>query len=180
MSKRANEMENGGLDKKIKTDNIDSQLINQDKNDNAADVDDKSSLAASVARLEEENMNESMMGLQQSSKPVHGSEEWHKQRKENHKNVERRRRESINAGIKELASLIPTSDTNKSQILQRAVEYIKRLKENETNNIEKWTLEKLLTEQAVTELDNSNQKLKAELEKCYIEIENYKRLLEKK
>lgn len=114
------------------------------------------------------------------AKPLHGSDEWHKQRKENHKNVEKRRRENINMGIKELAALIPTPDTNKSQILQRAVEYIKRLKENETNNIEKWTLEKLLTEQAVTELDNSNQKLKLELEKCYREIENYKKLLEKK
>lgn len=110
----------------------------------------------------------------QGLKPQHGSDEWHRQRKENHKEVERRRREAINLGIKELASLIPTTDTNKAQILQRAVEYIKRLKENENNNIEKWTLEKLLTEQAVSELSASNEKLKQELERAYREIEHLK------
>ncbi|CUM63761.1 uncharacterized protein PRCAT00001345001 [Priceomyces carsonii] len=117
------------------------------------------------------------------SKPQHGSDEWHRQRRENHKEVERRRRESINQGIKELAALIPTNDTNKSQILQRGVEYIKRLKENESNNIEKWTLEKLLTEQAVSELSASNEKLKQELERAYREIEQWKKVakdLEKK
>lgn len=111
-----------------------------------------------------------------AGKPQHGSEEWHRQRRENHKEVERRRRESINVGIKELAELIPTTDTNKAQILQRAVEYIKRLKENENNNIEKWTLEKLLTEQAVNELSASNDKLKLELEGAYREIEQWKEL----
>lgn len=115
-----------------------------------------------------------------SEKPAPGSDEWHKLRRENHKEVEKRRRDNINSGIRELAALIPTSDTNKAQILQRAVEYIKRLKENETNNIEKWTLEKLLTEQAVSELDASNSKLKQELERAYREIEHYKRLAEKK
>lgn len=110
------------------------------------------------------------------NKPIHGSDEWHKLRRENHKEVERRRRESINAGIKELAALIPTSDTNKAQVLQRAIEFIKRLKENETNNIEKWTLEKLLTEQAVSELDASNTKLKQELERAYREVDHWKKV----
>lgn len=114
------------------------------------------------------------------SKPAPGTEEWHKLRRENHKEVEKRRRDNINSGIRELAAIIPTNDTNKAQILQRAVEFIKRLKENETNNIEKWTLEKLLTEQAVSELDASNNKLKQELERAYREIEHYKRLVEKK
>lgn len=115
-----------------------------------------------------------------SSKPQHGSEEWHKQRRENHKEVERRRRDSINLWIKELANLIPTSDTNKLQILQRAVEFIKRLKENESNNIEKWTLEKLLTDQAVSELSASNEKLKVELQKAYREAEHWRRVAEDK
>ncbi|CAI5759188.1 unnamed protein product [Candida verbasci] len=113
-------------------------------------------------------------GSDSKDKPAHGSEEWYRLRKENHKEVERRRRESINIGIKQLAQLIPTTDTNKAQILQRAVEYIKRLKENENNNIEKWTLEKLLTEQAVSELSASNEKLKQELERAYREIEHLK------
>lgn len=115
-----------------------------------------------------------------SSKPPHGLEEWHRVRRENHKEVERRRRESINQGIKELAVLIPTPDTNKAQIIQRGVEFIRRLKENENNNIEKWTLEKLLTEQAVSELNASNEKLKAELERAYREIEQLRRKLDEK
>ena len=115
-----------------------------------------------------------------NSKPPHGSDEWHRIRRENHKEVERRRRDLINAGIKELAALIPTPDTNKAQILQRAVEFIKRLKENENNNIEKWTLEKLLTEQAVSELNASNEKLKAELERAYREIDSLRRQLDEK
>ncbi|OWB56672.1 hypothetical protein B5S28_g2583 [[Candida] boidinii] len=108
-------------------------------------------------------------------KPAPGTEEWHKQRKLNHKEVERRRRLSINTGIQELQSVIPSNDTNKSQIIKRAVEYIKRLKENENTNIEKWTLEKLITDQAVNELANSNEKLKIELEKAYREIEHWKK-----
>lgn len=115
-----------------------------------------------------------------NSKPPHGSDEWHRIRRENHKEVERRRRDLINAGIKELAALIPTPDTNKAQILQRAVEFIRRLKENENNNIEKWTLEKLLTEQAVSELNASNEKLKAELERAYREIDSLRRQLDEK
>lgn len=114
------------------------------------------------------------------NKPQHGTEAWHRLRRENHKEVERRRRESINSGIKDLAALIPTADTNKAQILQRAVEFIRRLKENENSNIEKWTLEKLLTEQAVSELNASNEKLKAELERAYREIEQLRRTLSEK
>lgn len=125
------------------------------------------------------NLNPTTLGPSQP-KPPHGSDEWHKQRRENHKEVERRRRESINHGIKELANLIQCNDTNKSQILQRAVDFIRRLKENETNNIEKWTLEKLITEQAVSELNGSNEKLKQELERTYREIEHWKRKAEEK
>jgi hypothetical protein len=66
--------------------------------------------------------------------------------------VERRRRETINEGINELAKIVPGCEKNKGSILQRAVQYIQQLKENETQNIEKWTLEKLLTEQAIQQL----------------------------
>lgn len=79
--------------------------------------------------------------------------------------VERRRRETINEGINELAKIVPGCEKNKGSILQRAVQYITQLRENETKNIEKWTLEKLLTEQAIAELSGSVDKLKAELER---------------
>ena len=40
----------------------------------------------------------------------------------------------------------------KGAILSRAVQYIHHLKENEARNIEKWTLEKLLMDQATGDL----------------------------
>ncbi|KAF8292332.1 hypothetical protein DL93DRAFT_2029657, partial [Clavulina sp. PMI_390] len=82
-------------------------------------------------------------------------EDWTRQRKDNHKEVERRRRGAINQGINELSALMPTngsSDKAKGAILTRAVQYIRLLKENETRNIEKWTLEKLLMDQAMGDL----------------------------
>jgi len=103
-------------------------------------------------------------------KPPVGSDEWLKQRRANHKEVERRRRETINEGINELAKLIPEDEKNKGRIIARAVQYIQHLKEQETSNLEKWTLEKLLCEQAISELSlqvetlkHQNSQLKAQL-----------------
>ena len=89
--------------------------------------------------------------------------------------VERRRRETINEGINELAKIVPGDDKNKGAILQRGVNYITSLKENEKRNIEKWTLEKLLTDQAISELSSSNDKLKNELERAYNEAAKWKK-----
>ncbi|KAB8302208.1 hypothetical protein EYC80_005653 [Monilinia laxa] len=114
-------------------------------------------------------------GRGSTSKPVVGSDEWHKVRKDNHKEVERRRRETINEGINELAKIVPGCEKNKGSILQRAVQFITQLKENETQNIEKWTLEKLLTEQAIAELSASNDKLKTECERAWREVETWKK-----
>lgn len=96
-------------------------------------------------------------------------------RRDNHKEVERRRRETINEGINELAKIVPGCEKNKGSILQRAVQYIQQLKENEAQNIEKWTLEKLLTEQAIAELTTNNDKLKAECERAWREAETWKK-----
>jgi transcriptional regulator CBF1 len=90
--------------------------------------------------------------------------------------VERRRRETINEGINELAKIVPGCEKNKGQILARAVEFIVQLKENESQNLEKWTLEKLLTEQAIAELSDSNDKLKNECERLFREMEAWKKL----
>ncbi|KAJ6487616.1 hypothetical protein C8R45DRAFT_993772 [Mycena sanguinolenta] len=85
-----------------------------------------------------------------------GSDEWVRQRKDNHKEVERRRRGNINDGINELGRIVPsgagTENAAKAAILSRAVQYIHHLKENEARNIEKWTLEKLLMDQAMGDL----------------------------
>ncbi|KAF2443823.1 hypothetical protein P171DRAFT_432992 [Karstenula rhodostoma CBS 690.94] len=113
-----------------------------------------------------------------SHKPTVGSEEWHKVRRDNHKEVERRRRETINEGINELAKIVPGCEKNKGSILQRAVQFITQLKENEQQNIEKWTLEKLLTEQAITELSTSCDKFKGECQRAWDECAIYKRACE--
>ncbi|KAG7087730.1 hypothetical protein E1B28_013676 [Marasmius oreades] len=109
-----------------------------------------------------------------------GSDEWARMRKDNHKEVERRRRSNINEGINELGRIVPNGSGEKSKgaILSRAVQYIHHLKENEARNIEKWTLEKLLMDQAMgdlqaqleevrnmwTEERNGRQRVEAELE----------------
>ncbi|KAJ1919487.1 basic helix-loop-helix protein [Mycoemilia scoparia] len=109
-----------------------------------------------------DNNNNNSGGI--SSKPPIGSPEWHRLRRESHKEVERRRRETINEGITELANLIPGAERNKGRILQQAVSYIRQLKETEASNIEKWTLEKLLTEQAINQLSAQVDSQKRKIE----------------
>lgn len=58
--------------------------------------------------------------------------------------------------------------------MQRAVQFITQLKENEAQNIEKWTLEKLLTEQAISELSASCDKFKSECQRAWAELEVWK------
>ena len=58
------------------------------------------------------------------------------------------------------------------------MQFITQLKENEQQNIEKWTLEKLLTEQAITELSASCDKFKAECQRAWDECQIYKRACE--
>jgi bHLH factor len=52
---------------------------------------------------------------------------WHERRKENHKRVERKRREMINRAMDDLSAVIPGNDKNKSKLLGRAVQHIKAL-----------------------------------------------------
>ncbi|KII90086.1 hypothetical protein PLICRDRAFT_78617, partial [Plicaturopsis crispa FD-325 SS-3] len=94
-----------------------------------------------------------------------GSEEWSRQRKDNHKEVERRRRGNINEGINELGRIVPNGSGEKAKgaILSRAVQYIHHLKENEARNIEKWTLEKLLMDQAMGDLQAQLGETRAQL-----------------
>ncbi|KAF9925560.1 basic helix-loop-helix protein [Linnemannia zychae] len=70
------------------------------------------------------------------AKPAPGSEEWHRIRRDNHKEVERRRREHINAGINDLAAVIPNSDKNKGAILRQAVNYIATIQEAQVKMME--------------------------------------------
>lgn len=78
------------------------------------------------------------------------------------KEVERRRRGNINEGINELGRIVPNGSGEKAKgaILSRAVQYIHHLKENEARNIEKWTLEKLLMDQAMGDLQTQLEEMK--------------------
>lgn len=116
--------------------------------------------------------------VDKEEKPAVGSDEWHRQRRENHKQVERRRRETINDGINEIARIVPGCEKNKGSILQRAAIYIRQLKEAETATVEKWTLEKLLTDQAISELNRQVEVLKVELDRVRAENGYLKRELE--
>ncbi|KAG8871796.1 basic helix-loop-helix protein [Tulasnella sp. 331] len=108
-------------------------------------------------------------------------EEWNRQRKDNHKEVERRRRGNINQGINELAAIVPNSSGSekaKGAILTRAVQYIHSLKDNEARNIEKWTLEKLLMDQAMGDLQHQLEEAKRRWEMEFEARMNYEREVE--
>ncbi|KAM0751516.1 hypothetical protein T439DRAFT_324700 [Meredithblackwellia eburnea MCA 4105] len=91
-------------------------------------------------------------------------------RKDNHKEVERRRRETINDGINDLKKIVPGCEKNKGSILQRAVQYIQQMKEDEARNIEKWTLEKLLMDQSMGDLRDEVEGFRKHVD--IIEVEN--------
>ncbi|KAL1974554.1 hypothetical protein VTN31DRAFT_4758 [Thermomyces dupontii] len=114
-----------------------------------------STAAAVYAAREAQNMNQ--------TKPAVGSPEWHALRKNNHKEVERRRRETINEGINQIAQLVPNCDKNKGAILQRAIEYIVQLQEERKQMNTRWEQNNLTTTQALNEISAQNAKLKAEV-----------------
>ncbi|SPO32394.1 related to centromere binding factor 1 [Ustilago trichophora] len=100
--------------------------------------------------------------------------ELDRQRKDNHKEVERRRRSAINDGITQLSHIVPGCDaknTNKGAIIHAAVRYIQDLKHNEASNIEKWTLEKLLMDQAMGDLTAQLDEARAQVERLRAELD---------
>ncbi|SCZ94393.1 BZ3500_MvSof-1268-A1-R1_Chr12-2g03869 [Microbotryum saponariae] len=131
---------------------------------------------------------------EEGGEKLHTEQEWNRTRKDNHvrllsaflvdakrlntdphpscpqKEVERRRRETINEGINELKNIVPGCEKNKGSILSRAVQYIQQLKDREATLkdkeatlIEKWTLEKLLSDQTTSDLKREVEKLREEL-----------------
>lgn len=103
-------------------------------------------------------------------KPPPGSPEWHRMRRDMHKEVERRRRDGINQGITELAKIVPGCERAKGSILARAVQYIQQLRETSSANIDKWTLEKLLTDRAIDNLSMQLANLQREKELLQLRV----------
>ncbi|KAK0536678.1 basic helix-loop-helix protein [Tilletia horrida] len=100
--------------------------------------------------------------------------EGERARKDSHKEVERRRRAAINAGLDSLAEIVPGSgdpkSANKNAIIASAVTYIRELKENEAASIEKWTLEKLLMDQALADITVQLEEKKRECEQLRLAL----------
>lgn len=62
-----------------------------------------------------------------SRRPSAETPEARQNRRENHRLIERRRRETINNGINELARVVPGQPKNRGTIILKAVEYIDEL-----------------------------------------------------
>ncbi|KAI8877799.1 hypothetical protein K501DRAFT_229606 [Backusella circina FSU 941] len=143
----------------------------QQQQQNSPQLQYQQSSPSQVANETETNKGDSntTTSTKDDLKPPVGSDEWHRLRRENHKQVERRRRETINEGINDIARIVPGCEKNKGSILHRAAAYIRQLKENESSTLEKWTLEKLLTDQAINELNRQVEILKVELDRVHQE-----------
>lgn len=77
--------------------------------------------------------------------------------------VERRRRETINEGINEIAKMVPGCEKAKGSILQRAIQYIAKLQEDSKEMAARFDTTNMTTNQAITEISAQNAKLKNEV-----------------
>jgi len=91
--------------------------------------------------------------------------------------VERRRRETINEGINELAKIVPGNEKNKGSILARTVTYIRDLQQQVEASSGNATMEKQLMDQAVQELSGANDHYKEVNSALEGEVEKLKKRL---
>ena len=91
-------------------------------------------------------------------------DQWLAKRRETHKEVERRRRDTINFGIGELAKIVPECDKNKGSIVHKAADYIKYLQRTNLVTIEKWRDEKKETDEKIKSLQEAVERLERELD----------------
>ncbi|BGP27348.1 hypothetical protein JCM10295v2_006316 [Rhodotorula toruloides] len=166
-----------------------------------SDAKGKGNAAASVGGAGGTGVGTKSRGRGKSDERLQMKEEdWERSRKANHKEVERKRRETINQGISNLAALLPSElltqpaspltdsaspctstsnsksskaakeTTNKSTILGLTQSYILQLKASEQRIIEKWTLEKLLMEQRVKEVEGEREEWRKRAEMAEAEV----------
>ncbi|CAO3587405.1 unnamed protein product [Absidia cylindrospora] len=95
---------------------------------------------------------------------VVGSDKWKEMKRISHMEVERRRRETINDYINELALMIGTEHRQKGAILRTTVAHIKSQKEQHDADTKKWALEKLVAEQTIRELQDEMEEYKSRYE----------------
>ncbi|KAI8865308.1 hypothetical protein GQ42DRAFT_105889, partial [Ramicandelaber brevisporus] len=83
-------------------------------------------------------------------------------RKEKHRGVERNRREQIRQATVRLQKMIPHGYEHKGKMLVQAADYIGELRESLNDHIDKWMLEKMVTEQLINDLTSQVAKLQGE------------------
>lgn len=105
-------------------------------------------------------------------------QDWRKLRKESHKEVERRRRETINLAIDNLRKLLPKPEYSKAGILTSAAALIKKLKESESNHMNKWAISRIVAEQTKTSSEKAQEKMSEALDQSYKEIIRLRGILE--
>ncbi|KAJ2742336.1 basic helix-loop-helix protein [Coemansia sp. BCRC 34301] len=137
-----------------------SPSVSSERHENRGNGEGPSSAAGK--RRATEGVSEAGKRKTAEGVPEQGSEEWLRQRRLAHKEVEQRRRDVINSGIDRLAELVPGAERHRGRIVNQAVDYIHRLKEAEAQNIEKWTIEKLLADQVISGLTNQLEQMKQE------------------
>ncbi|KIW70865.1 hypothetical protein, variant [Phialophora macrospora] len=115
------------------------------------------------------NTNANNNNNEQANKPAVGSSEWHQLRKDNHKEVERRRREVINEGIENIAKIVPGTEKNKGAILQRTYEYVQEL----VNEKAKWQNERATFDIAIKELTNRLDRMKESARAAWAETSKW-------
>ncbi|KAH3902835.1 Cbf1p SCDLUD_000427 [Saccharomycodes ludwigii] len=103
-----------------------------------------------------------------------------RQRKESHKEVERRRRENINTAIGRVARLLPFKESSKAAILNKAAEYIEYLQKKDGEMNEQLSFNKVLDEQEIQRLSTANESLKEALAQAYVDIKNLEKQLTEK
>ncbi|KAG0337588.1 basic helix-loop-helix protein [Podila humilis] len=122
-----------------------------------------------------------------TTKLIPGTDAWHKMRRDNHKEVERRRRENINHGISDLSIAIECTEKNKGQILRDAVKYIENIKQAHAKLSEEvqtihglkvelanLQLDKQVAEGALESLSMSHAQLKREYEQLKVRQQEMK------
>ncbi|CCE63833.1 hypothetical protein TPHA_0F03530 [Tetrapisispora phaffii CBS 4417] len=164
----------------VHEDDVEVTLSSGEKKETSTEYNDESKNEGSEDRGNEK-VKSSTAPSRRGRKPMAdaGTVEWKQQRKDSHKEVERRRRENINTAISKLSELLPVKESSKATTLARAAEYIQKLKETESANIEKWTLQKLVNDQNSNRLISTNEKLQEELGNAYKEIESLKKSVSK-
>nr|KAJ3419395.1 basic helix-loop-helix protein [Polyrhizophydium stewartii] len=79
--------------------------------------------------------------------------------------------ETITEGIKEISRLIPEGEIHKGRVLQRAAAYILELKQQLAADAEKWSMERTMMEQIVSDLTKQNERLKEENKALRVRLE---------